>query len=315
MATGVMSAGAFGANAITAGIIADGAIDAATFAGSAINAAAVGADTIDLVWDELLTTGAHTTLFSAGRRLRNMVLRDGTAISATTATIQFPGPWSSTEGIYEQNIISIVDGTGAGQTRLILEYDGANRIAYVDRPWDAIPDSSSEIEILPFSGVLMTENGRVGAAAASSLTLASAGASSIDDTYNGSMIVIASGTGEDQARLITDYVGSTNVATVSPDWTTTPDTTSTYKILPIGRSIVNTIDASAVDTIWDEVVDGSSITARQSQIISNTLLAAKVSGGSSTTATFRDIDDTKDRIVIIFTEDGDKTTLTLSDLT
>ncbi len=75
---------------------------------------------------------------------------------------------------------------------------------------------------------------------------------------------------------------------------------------------VDTIALSA-DTIWDEVVDGTT-TARSSLVISNTILAGKVSGGSSTTATFRDIADSKDRIVIVFTVDGDKTSVTFSDI-
>ncbi len=75
---------------------------------------------------------------------------------------------------------------------------------------------------------------------------------------------------------------------------------------------VDAISLSA-DTIWDEVVDGTT-TARESFVISNTILAGKVSGGSSTTATFRDLADSKDRIVVVFTVDGDKTSVTFSDI-
>ena len=74
------------------------------------------------------------------------------------------------------------------------------------------------------------------------------------------------------------------------------------------------VAAGAIDLIWDEVVDGTT-TGRQSFVISNTLLAGKVSGGSSTTAVFRDLADTKNRITIIFTTDGDKTTVTMNSLT
>jgi hypothetical protein len=64
-----------------------------------------------------------------------------------------------------------------------------------------------------------------------------AGASFSDDAYNNLTIEIISGTGAGQSKTITDYVGSTKVATVNSAWTTTPDTTSVYKIgtgLPVG---------------------------------------------------------------------------------
>ena len=44
--------------------------------------------------------------------------------------------------------------------------------------------------------------------------------SALNDWYNGLEIKISSGTGSGQTRTISDYVGSTRVATVSVDWTT-----------------------------------------------------------------------------------------------
>ena len=52
----------------------------------------------------------------------------------------------------------------------------------------------------------------------------------IDDGLNGYLIDILSGTGSGQRRTIVDYVLSTKIATVSPAWTTIPDTTSEYGI-------------------------------------------------------------------------------------
>lgn len=50
-----------------------------------------------------------------------------------------------------------------------------------------------------------------------------------DDYYNNATIIITSGTGSGQERVVTDYVGSTKVAT-SAAWTVTPDETSVYEI-------------------------------------------------------------------------------------
>lgn len=68
------------------------------------------------------------------------------------------------------------------------------------------------------------------AGAAGTITL-DASASATDDLYNGLLIQIVSGTGAGQARVITDYVGSTKVASIEPNWTTNPDATSVFRVL------------------------------------------------------------------------------------
>lgn len=62
------------------------------------------------------------------------------------------------------------------------------------------------------------------------LTLASA-ASSVDDTYNNALVFVISATGVVQVASISDYVGSTRVATTTPAFTTVPDTTYRYVVV------------------------------------------------------------------------------------
>lgn len=52
----------------------------------------------------------------------------------------------------------------------------------------------------------------------------------IDDYYIGAYVNVYSGTGVGQTRSITDYVGSTKVATVAT-WDTNPDTSSLYALM------------------------------------------------------------------------------------
>jgi hypothetical protein len=68
------------------------------------------------------------------------------------------------------------------------------------------------------------------AGASATITLATT-ASSNDDCYNGKGIKILAGTGIGQIRTISDYVGSTRVATVSASWATVLDTSSQYGII------------------------------------------------------------------------------------
>ena len=65
--------------------------------------------------------------------------------------------------------------------------------------------------------------------AASTITL-DASASATNDIYNRRSILLTGGTGAGQIRTITDYVGSTKVATVGVAWSTNPDATTTFDI-------------------------------------------------------------------------------------
>ena len=68
------------------------------------------------------------------------------------------------------------------------------------------------------------------AGANNTITLDS-GASSTNDIFNGSVIVTTGGTGSGQTRIISDYVGSSKVATVSVNWETNPASDTTFKIV------------------------------------------------------------------------------------
>lgn len=74
------------------------------------------------------------------------------------------------------------------------------------------------------------ESGTAQAGASTTITLES-GESSTDDFYNGRVIELTGGTGAKQARQITDYNGTTKVATVDSAWAVNPDNTTTYQIL------------------------------------------------------------------------------------
>lgn len=72
--------------------------------------------------------------------------------------------------------------------------------------------------------------------AAGTITL-DASASAIDDYYNGCLIA-ATIDGNVECRIITDYVGSTKVASVAPNWNVTPDVDDTFIIyMPEGMQI------------------------------------------------------------------------------
>ena len=100
--------------------------------------------------------------------------------------------------------------------------------------WDvqaaAVDGALEHIDVTAGGSSYIENTGTAQAGAATTITLAS-GASATNDTYNTMSVYITSGTGSGQLRTITDYVGSTKVATVAT-WTTTPNATSVYHVAP-----------------------------------------------------------------------------------
>lgn len=95
------------------------------------------------------------------------------------------------------------------------------------------------------------------AGAAGSITL-DASASAIDDFYKNAVVLLTGGTGAFQARTIGGYTGATKVATVTPNWGTTPDATSVFVILPVGAIAGATAPTAGevADAVWDEATAG-----------------------------------------------------------
>lgn len=210
---------------------------------------------VDLVWDEILSGSAHNTASSAGRRLRELsgaIVESGTAQAGGTASITLASAASSTDGTYDPAIVRITGGTGIGQARMIIHYVGSTRVASVDRDWRVAPDNTSVYEIVASQNLISTNEGLAQGGGASTITLNSL-ASATDNVYVGQTVVLRTGTGQDQARIITGYVGSTKVATVATPWEVQPAAGTGYIIWPLGRARVtsmesNTLTAAALAT-------------------------------------------------------------------
>jgi len=193
--------------------------------------------------------------------------------------------------------------------------------------------------IMSMANVVRTNGAQAGSA--STITL-DAGASSTDDIYKGQIIWLASGLGVGQTRLITGYVGSTKVVTVSPNWTTSPTTSTGFVILPAGyvpglaagAIVAATFGAGAIDAaaIAADAIGASELATDAVTEIVNALNAAiiegsltlkdvlrlilaaetgKSSGGGTTSVAFRDNADTKNRISATVTSVGNRTAVTL----
>ncbi len=73
-------------------------------------------------------------------------------------------------------------------------------------------------------------SGTSGAAGVDTTHIHLEGGKAIDDFYNGCLVYLIANTGAAQARMISDYVGSTTLAAVSPAFATAPDDTTTFDV-------------------------------------------------------------------------------------
>lgn len=109
-------------------------------------------------------------------------------------------------------------------TEFEVEMAGSGTAATAPK-WGRVMRASAMSETVTAADV----TGTAQAGAARAITLA-VGASAVDDFYNGMPIDLTGGTGAGQTNLITDYNGTTKVATVSKSWVTPPNATSIYAI-------------------------------------------------------------------------------------
>jgi len=224
---------------------------------------------VDGVWDEPLTGATHNVSRSAGRRLRQLsdvVITDGTAVGAGNGInqIELNGDAFTTDGAYDPAMIAIVEGTGAGQCRNILEYDGATKTATVDRNWKTIPDNTSEYIIYADSGREHVNEGLLTGATLNTATL-NAYASSADNVYRGQFLFIRSGRGDDQSCIVASYDGATKTVTLEHPWKIIPDTTSAYVMLPQKLYPTNVLR----DMVWNAPTSGYGVSGSYGDLIQN----------------------------------------------
>jgi len=91
--------------------------------------------------------------------LASMVVATGTAQAGATQTVTLGAGDSSVTDIYMGTVIYVASGTGAGQTRVVVGYNGTTKVATVDQPWQTVPDNTSvyrlfNLRVPPMDGSL-----------------------------------------------------------------------------------------------------------------------------------------------------------------
>lgn len=241
-----------------------------------------------------ITADSQTVNFIAARfsienRVSNLTKILGTAVAtpATAGLLDVNVKQISTDATAADNLELFMDGTGyAGGTtplQVVLTTSGVNAVA--DQVWDEA--ASGHVAAGSFGAINYgIRSATAQAGAATTITL-DASASAVDDFYTNQRIHIIAGTGAGQGRIISDYVGSTKVATVAT-WATNPGADSVFVITPFG-SIPGASAPTAsevADAVWDELLAGHTTEASYGALMQALQLhvgTAQAGGASSIT--------------------------------
>lgn len=204
--------------------------------------------------------------------LANAIFR-GTASAGAANSITLAGGLA-TDNLYKYALVQVLSGTGAGQSRLIIDYVGSTKVATINKSWSTTPDNTSVFAVLPWTTPTVVHSGIAQAGGSSSITLQSV-ASANDNVYTQHVITIFTGTGAFQSRIITGYVGTTKVATVDSAWAVNPDSTSVYEISAVGPAWADVFqwNGTAVAT-----PDTAGVPVINLKYVLGTLLTETVSG-------------------------------------
>ena len=271
-------------------VITAGTVDSVSVVGEVVGEFSIGR-VGNNVWEELLTGSSHNVATSAGRRLRQIeqafVHASGTIATVTDGhTFTLDAGAVATADYYIGDRLQIAEGTGAGQSRLIVGYT-SGRVATLDSDYTVNPDTSSLYEIdaadvhVSVSDADLAEGFLAAYTNTTTVTL-DAGAVATTDYYTGKHIVFTHGTGSGQSSAITGYT-SGRVVTMSPAIITALDTTTVWHI----QTVVPV--AETVDKVWDEARSGHTTGGTYGQAFAGIVTGLCETGTLSTTVATTDL--------------------------
>lgn len=151
--------------------------------------------------------------------------------------------------------------------------------------------------------IVAVRTGTAQAGANGTITL-DANASAVDDYYNGMVIRTDDHTGAGQARLITDYNGSTKVASIAPNWETNPDNTTDYTVGYLVGPAANQVNVGAVASVAGAVGSVASGGITAASIADDAIDAAALADDTNTYQAKVDLIDDNgagaDRYVVVW---------------
>lgn len=94
-------------------------------------------------------------------RVADLFVRTGTAQAGGASTITLDSGASGTNNLYQNQIVVLTGGTGAGQSAIIASYVGSTKIATTNGTWATNPDSTTVFVIYAFGAISASVSGNV----------------------------------------------------------------------------------------------------------------------------------------------------------
>ena len=202
--------------------------------------------------------------------------------AATTITLAATPAPSTVTDFYNGAVVTITNGTGANQARIITAYNGATRVATLDSAFATAPVAGDNVAM--FAQGLLPNASATQTQAAVTTALTTYGASTLTSAQVGT--------------ALTTYGASTLTAAQLATALTTYG--------------VSTVTAAQVATaVLGEAVETGYSLKSMIRIMSSILLG-KVSGVGTVTETWRNVTDTKNRVTVTFPSatNGNRTNIT-----
>jgi len=259
----------------------------------------------DAVWDEVITAAAHAVADSGALYLRQLyqtlVSSVNQAQAGAAGSITLAAGESAVNDFFKGQLITLTAGTGKGQSRACYGYTGASKVALIRPNWATAPDATSWYAIGNLGSAVIAALEDIDLSATMKTSVQTAvEASDLSGSTVGTVTDVTNDVGITQAgadkvwgtaaRALTDKAGFSLAADQSG--------------VTVGTT--NAISASGIDSIWDEVIEGT-LTGRQTLRLNIGVLAGKSSGGGTATLKFRDSGDAKDRVTATVDANGNRT--------
>jgi hypothetical protein len=173
------------------------------------------------------------------------------AAGDTTIMIDEGTPANTASGFADEGDFYSLALSAAETTGKRMQIKVADQGSPTWLPYDVVVETFGHPSAQDPRGVVLRDT--AAAIASGSITFASS-AQATDDAYNNMVVeIVSNGTASanNQMRYISDYVGSTKVASISENWTVLPTGTVIYRVYaaPFGATDVNvtTLSANAVN--------------------------------------------------------------------
>lgn len=97
--------------------------------------------------NSVFTGGISRATFAADTGMQSV--RSGTAQAGTGGSLTLDASASAVNGFYNGLCLYLTGGTGAGQVRVIVTYNGTTKVAGLHANWITIPDATTTFAVLP----------------------------------------------------------------------------------------------------------------------------------------------------------------------